>query len=74
MNSYMLVLIFTGLCMVSSMGISLFILSASMLSSRISRMEGIDEVPLTVQPMPAVARTSHFTDFSGATATTFAEG
>lgn len=74
MNSYPLVLIFSGLCMLSSMGISLCVLSASILSSRISQMEGIDEVPLTVQPATSISHTPRFTDISGANATTFAEG
>ena len=73
MDSYLLVFIFSGLCMATSISISLFVLAASILSSRISQTEGIDEVYLTVRPLPATSR-SPLTDFSGAATTTLAEG
>jgi hypothetical protein len=57
MDSLLLVFIFSGLCLISSLGISLFILAACIQSSRISKLEGIDEVHLTVQSRPAAADT-----------------
>lgn len=51
MDSLLLVILFSGLCMVSALGMSVFILAASIQSSRISKMKGIDEAHLNMRPM-----------------------
>jgi hypothetical protein len=44
MDPYLLIFIFSGLCLTSAFGMSVCILAASILSSRISKSEGIDEL------------------------------
>jgi hypothetical protein len=60
MDALLMVLIFSGLCLVSSFGMGLFILAAGIQSTRISKLEGIDEVHLTVQSQSKPAASDTF--------------
>lgn len=57
MDTMILILVFSGLCLVSVFGTGLFILAACVQAARINKSEGIDEVHLTVQPMSMTSDT-----------------
>ena len=62
MDSLLLVVFLSGMCMLSALGLSVFILAASIQSSRISRMEKANNMHASMQPLTTDSLTPNFTD------------